>query len=156
MESWLLGQTPPPEATSLIEYSGWGALVLAVLAWLGRELFPYLKDKHKAEMAERHADEERLIQPYKEQIASLKADVKRLDGLLTSTSDRHEKEVAALRNEHLDCVKNHAALEATVNHLMDEVRGLRAWRHEVANKDQVALANAEADKLAASLPKGGT
>jgi hypothetical protein len=148
MDPWLLSQAPTPEATSILDYGGWGAFLLALLGWLGREIFPYLKDRRKAEMAERHADEERLIQPYKEQIATLKADLARLDGLLTSTSDRHEKEVAALRSEHLDCVKNHAALEATVNHLLDEVKGLREWRHQQVNKQQVEVANAAAEKLA--------
>lgn len=132
-------------ATDWPQLTGWGAFALAALAWVSREIIPYLKDRRKADMDEKLAEENRLIKPYLDQIASLRADVSKLDGLLTTTTERHEKQFAALQSEHLDCVRNHAALEAVVNLLQGEVKSLREWRHDVVQEPHAAAMKTAAD-----------
>lgn len=118
--------------------TGWGGFIALVLAWVARELFPFIRDRRKADIEQRYADEDRIVKPYLDQISSLRADVTKLDGLLAQTSARHGQELSSLRNEHLDCVKNHSALQATVILLQTEVNNLREWRHGIANQQQIA------------------
>lgn len=101
----------------------WGLLLLAILAWATREAVPLLL-KLKTTPEERIAEETRLVTPYQQQITDLKAQVSRLDVLLTATTQKHEAEFERLRTEHVDCVKNFAAVQEANTHLSREVTRL--------------------------------
>lgn len=101
----------------------WGLLLLAILAWATREAVPLLL-KMRTTPEERIAEEARLVTPYQQQITDLKSQVSRLDGLLTATTQKHEAEFERLRVEHVDCVKNFAAVQAANTHLAREVTRL--------------------------------
>lgn len=111
-----------------------GALVIG-LGWITKELLPYLRQRQKDDRDARQVEEDRIVKPYVEQIADLKAHVSRLDQLLTKATEKHDHEMGLLRAEHMDCVKNTAALEVKVATLQDEVKGLREWRHGQSNSE---------------------
>jgi hypothetical protein len=129
---------------ALINAAPWAVAGLMFLGWVTRELIPRILERRKGIMEERHADEERIVAPYREQIARLERDIHRLDGILTSANERHESEMHILRGEHLECVRNHSALEARVELLQTEIFSLRQWRHDLLDKQHTdAMAAAE-------------
>lgn len=130
------------------EASGWVGVLAIVLAWVAREIIPFLRERRKADMDAKTAEEDRIVKAYQEQIADLKAQIKRLDGLLDSTTKRHDGEIKELRAEHLECVRQNAEMGATLKTLQGEVTGLREWRHSVADKqhtDRLTAAENEAE-----------
>lgn len=104
--------------------SGWAAVAILALFWIGREGIPLLLNLRKTDTESRIAEEARIVTPYQQQITDLKAQVGRLDGLLTATTQKHEAEFERLRTEHVECVKNFAAVQAANTHLAREVTRL--------------------------------
>lgn len=113
-------------------------LALAVLAWIGREGFGIYWKLRAARMAEQSEGDKKHLAGYLELIGELKARVGHLEGVLGTMESRHNQVTAALREEHVACLKAQAQQSAKIAVLEDEVKGLRDWRHALANQAQTA------------------
>jgi predicted nucleic acid-binding Zn-ribbon protein len=143
----------------------WAVVLFIGLAWLSREGIGAWKQFRKTRMEEEDAESKRkkedshaiaqremagwtaLVEQLKERITALEQALKEQQKTFDQKQRQSDEKITALTYDHTNCIKAQASAEAQITTLQEEVKGLREWRHQIANQANVVALKAIEDQM---------
>lgn len=117
----------PEPFSEHLSSSGLHVIIAAVFTTLGvilKAAFDYLKQRHKDDLEADQNINEQIVKGYNLTIAKLDARITALEAELRKTREEHKIEMAAVRAEHVECLRVQGQLKSDIASLTTRIAHL--------------------------------